>query len=112
MRVASASRIAASNANVLRVRAASLAWGDRGARVNSLSPGIIMTPLARDELSGPGAEGCQMIIAASVAKRVGTPDEVAEAAAFLRGAQFITGTDLLIDGGVIASRFAGRLSVG
>ncbi|HVK43528.1 MAG TPA: SDR family oxidoreductase [Micropruina sp.] len=98
----------AKRANVLRVQAAAIEWGDRGARVNALSPGIIMTPLARDELAGPNAEGYQEMIAASVAKRVGTPDEVAEAAAFLMGATFVTGTDLLIDGGVIASMAAGR----
>lgn len=98
----------AKRANVLRVQAAASEWGDRGARVNSLSPGIIMTPLARDELTGPNAEAYQKMIAASVAKRVGTPDEVAEAAAFLMGATFVTGADLLIDGGVIASMAAGR----
>ena len=101
----------AKRANVLRVQAAAIEWGDRGARVNSLSPGIIMTPLARDELTGPNAEGYQKMIDASVAKRVGTPDEVAEAAAFLMGAGFVTGADLLIDGGVIASMAAGRLSL-
>lgn len=101
----------AKRANVLRVQAAAIEWGDRGARVNSLSPGIIMTPLARDELTGPNAEGYQKMIAASLAKRVGTPDEVAEAAAFLMSAHFVTATDLLIDGGVIASRAAAARTI-
>jgi NAD(P)-dependent dehydrogenase (short-subunit alcohol dehydrogenase family) len=97
-------------ANHLRVQAAAVTWGDRGARINSISPGIILTPLARDEMSGPGAEGYQKMIETSPAGRVGTADEVATAAAFLLGpdAGFITGTDLLIDGGVIAALRAGR----
>jgi len=97
-------------ANHLRVQAAAVTWGDRGARVNCISPGIILTPLARDEMSGPGAEGYQKMIETSTAGRVGTADEVATAAAFLLGpdAGFITGTDLLIDGGVIAALRAGR----
>ena len=97
-------------ANHLRVQAAAVDWGDRGARVNSISPGIILTPLARDEMSGPGAEGYRKMIDVSAAGRVGTADEVATVAAFLLGtdAGFITGTDLLIDGGVIAALRAGR----
>jgi len=65
---------------------------------------------ARDEMSGPGAEGYQKMIQVSAAGRVGTADEVATAAAFLLGSEagFITGTDLLIDGGVIAALRAGR----
>ena len=100
-------------ANHLRVQAAAVTWGDRGARINSISPGIILTPLARDEMSGPGAAGYQAMIDKSAAGRVGTPDEVATVAAFLLGpdAAFITGTDLLIDGGVIAALRAGRISV-
>jgi len=97
-------------ANHVRAQAAAVTWGERGARVNSLSPGIILTPLAREEMSGPGAEGYQQMITTSAAGRVGTVDEIATAAAFLLGpdAGFITGTDLLIDGGVIASLRAGR----
>jgi NAD(P)-dependent dehydrogenase (short-subunit alcohol dehydrogenase family) len=100
----------AKRANTLRVQAASVEWGDRGARLNSLSPGIIMTPLAQDELNGPGGERYQQMIKASTAGRVGTPDEVAAAAAFLMSndGAFITGSDLLIDGGVIAAISAGR----
>ncbi len=97
-------------ANHARAQAAAVTWGERGARVNSLSPGIVLTPLARDEMSGPGAENYQRMIATSAAGRVGTTDEIAAAAAFLLGpdAGFITGTDLLIDGGVIAALRAGR----
>lgn len=100
-------------ANTLRVQAASVEWGDRGARVNSLSPGIIMTPLAQDELNSPAGEAYGRMIRASAAGRVGTPDEVAAAAAFLMGrdGSFITGSDLLIDGGVIAAIAAGRYQV-
>ena len=97
-------------ANNARAQAAAVTWGERGARVNSLSPGIVLTPLARDEMSGPGAETYQRMIGTSAAGRVGTTDEIAAAAAFLLGpdAGFITGTDLLIDGGVIAALRASR----
>src|SRR5918912_4081741 len=97
-------------ANHLRVQAAAVTWGDRGARVNSISPGIILTPLARDEMSGPGAASYQAMIKQSGAGRVGTTDEVATAAAYLLDAGFVTGSDLLIDGGVIAAINAGRLN--
>jgi NAD(P)-dependent dehydrogenase (short-subunit alcohol dehydrogenase family) len=85
-------------------------WSERGARVNALSPGIILTPLARDEMSGPGAEGYQRMIETSAAGRGGTADEVASVAAFLLGpeASFVTGSDLLMDGGVIAALRSGR----
>lgn len=63
----------AKRANIIRVQAASVIWGDSGAWVNSLSPGIILTPLAMDELNGPGAEGDQRMIKASAGGRVGTP---------------------------------------
>jgi NAD(P)-dependent dehydrogenase (short-subunit alcohol dehydrogenase family) len=88
-------------------------WGDRGARINSISPGTILTPLASDEKSGPGSTGYQAMIDQSAAGRVGTADEVATVAAFLLGpdAAFITGTDLLMDGGVIAALRAGRINV-
>lgn len=100
----------AKRANSLRVQSASVEWGDRGARLNSLSPGIVMTPLAQDELDGPGGDGYRRMIAASAAGRVAAPDEIAALAAFVMGPQgaFITGSDFLIDGGVIASIVAGR----
>ena len=99
-------------ANHLRVQAAALTWGERGARVNAISPGIILTPLAKDEMSGPNAAGYQAMITASPAGRVGTTDDVATAAAFLLDAEFVTGADLLVDGGVIAAMNAGRLNTG
>jgi NAD(P)-dependent dehydrogenase (short-subunit alcohol dehydrogenase family) len=103
----------AKRANALRVQAASVIWGDRGARLNSLSPGIIMTPLALDELNSPAGAAYQEMIKASAAGRVGTPDEIATTAAFLMGRDgaFITGADLLIDGGVIAAITTGRFKV-
>lgn len=102
--------IASKRANHLRVRtAAATTWGDRRARINSISPGVIVTPLAYDEFAAAG-EDYQEMIASSPARRVGTPEEIAAAAAFLLGdeAGFITGTDLLIDGGVIAAMNSGR----
>ena len=94
-------------------RAAATSWRQRRARINTISPGIIVTPLAYDEFNANG-EGYQRMIDASAAQRVGTSDEIAEAAAFLLGehAKFITGTDLLIDGGVIASIRTGEYQLG
>ena len=101
------------SASTLRVRSASVLWGDRGARLNSISPGIILTALARDELAGPRKPIFEAMINACAAHRVGTADEVAAVAAFLMGpeAGFITGSDLLMDGGVIAALRSGRWSV-
>ena len=99
--------------NALRVQSASVLWGDRGARLNSISPGIILTALAREELAGERAPIFQDMIKACAAGRVGTADEVAAVAAFLLGpeAGFITGSDLLMDGGVIAALRSGRWAV-
>ena len=85
-------------------RAAATTWCERRARINTISPGIIVTPLAYDEFNANG-DGYQAMIDASAARRVATSDEIADAAAFLLGehATFINGTDLLIDGGVIPS---------
>jgi NAD(P)-dependent dehydrogenase (short-subunit alcohol dehydrogenase family) len=101
-------------ANVLRVMAEAVRWGARGARVNSISPGIIMTPLARDELSGPRGEGYRRMIDSSVAKRAGTPDEVGDLAGFVMGpaGAFITGSDFLMDGGVTATYWLGQFAQG
>jgi NAD(P)-dependent dehydrogenase (short-subunit alcohol dehydrogenase family) len=98
-------------ANILRVQAAAMSWGARGARVNALSPGIIVTPLARHELESEIGHVYQAMVDASATKRMAPPDEIAVAAAFLLGpdAGFITGRDLLIDGGVIAAMRAGKL---
>ena len=94
-------------------RAAATSWCKRRARINTISPGVIVTPLAYDEFRANGA-GYQAMIDASAARRTGTSDEIAEAAAFLLGqhAQFITGTDLLIDGGVIAGIRTGQIRIG
>ena len=93
-------------------RAAATTWNRRRARINTISPGVIVTPLAYDEFRASG-EGYQAMIDASAAQRTGTSDEIAEAAAFLLGehAKFITGTDLLIDGGVIASIRTGEFKL-
>jgi NAD(P)-dependent dehydrogenase (short-subunit alcohol dehydrogenase family) len=99
----------AKQANHIRVRAASAHWGRRGARINSISPGIISTPMGQQELASPVGDGMRAMVAASAAGRLGTPDDIALATAFLLGpdASFITGTDLLVDGGVIAAIKAG-----
>jgi NAD(P)-dependent dehydrogenase (short-subunit alcohol dehydrogenase family) len=98
--------------NSLRVMAEALRWGKRGARINTISPGIIMTPLAKDELTGPRGEGYRRMIAVSSAGRPGTPDEVASLAALLMGPDggFITGSDFLMDGGVTAAYWFGELA--
>ena len=84
----------------------------RGARINSISPGIIVTPLAYDEFESAG-DAYQEMINSSPAKRVGTSEEIARAAEFLLrdDSSFITGIDLLVDGGVIASIASGRYSL-
>jgi len=102
----------AKRGNSLRVMAEAVRWAKRGARVNTISPGIIMTPLAKDELSGPRAEGYRRMIAMSAAGRAGTPDEVGNVGALLMGPDggFITGSDFLMDGGVTASYWYGELA--
>jgi NAD(P)-dependent dehydrogenase (short-subunit alcohol dehydrogenase family) len=102
----------AKRGNALRVMAEAVRWAKRGARVNTISPGIIITPLAVDELSGPRGEGYRRMLEQSPAGRAGTPDEVATLAALLMGQDgaFITGSDFLMDGGVTASYFFGELA--
>ena len=97
--------------NVLRVAYEADRWAKRGATINSISPGIIITPLANDELHGPRAKGYLDMIAASPAHRAGTPDEVGDLAEFLMSSRgrFISGTDILIDGGTTASYWYGSL---
>ena len=97
--------------NGLRVMAEAVRWGRRGARINSISPGIIITPLANDELNGPRGEGYRRMIESSVAKRAGTPDEVGAVGALLMGRDgaFITGSDFLMDGGVTATFWFGEV---
>ena len=98
--------------NSLRVMAEAVRWGKRGARLNTISPGIVMTPLAKDELSGPRGAGYRRMIEGSVAGRAGTPDEVGAVAALLMGADggFITGSDFLMDGGVTAAYWYGDVA--
>lgn len=101
----------AKRCNEKRVMAEAVKWGARGARINSISPGIIVTPLAIDEFNGPRGDFYKNMFAKCPAGRPGTADEVANAAELLmsdRGA-FITGADLLIDGGATASYFYGPL---
>ena len=101
----------AKRCNVKRVMAEAVKWGARGARVNSISPGIIVTPLAIDEFNGPRGDFYKNMFAKCPAGRPGTADEVANVAELLmsdRGA-FITGADFLIDGGATASYFYGPL---
>ncbi len=95
----------AKRANQVRVEAASPAWGRRGGRVVSISPGIIATPMGNAELDGPFGEVMRSMIEMSGTRRVGTADDIAAAVEFLvsPAASFITGTDLLVDGGVIAA---------
>jgi NAD(P)-dependent dehydrogenase (short-subunit alcohol dehydrogenase family) len=101
----------AKRGNSLRVMAEAVRWGKRGARVNTISPGIIITPLAKDELTGPRGPGYRRMIDVSAAGRAGTPDEVATVAALLMGPDgaFITGSDVLMDGGVTAAYWFGDL---
>lgn len=98
--------------NALRVMAEAVRWGKRGARVNNISPGIIFTPLAKDELTGPRGEGYRRMLTGSPAGRGGTPDEVGTVGALLMGPDgaFITGSDFLMDGGVTASYWYGELA--
>lgn len=94
----------AKRANQVRVEAASVEWGARGGRTVSISPGIISTPMGQAELAGSSGEMMRNMITASGASGIGTPDDIAAVVAFLvsHDASFITGTDLLVDGGTVA----------
>jgi len=98
--------------NSLRVMAEAVRWGKRGARINTISPGIIITPLANDELKGPRGAGYRRMMEGCAAGRAGTPDEVGTVGALLMGADgaFITGSDFLMDGGVTAAYWFGELA--
>ncbi len=101
----------AKRCNEKRVMAESIKWGERGARLNSISPGIVVTPLAMDEFNGPRGDFYKNMFARCPAGRPGTADEIANVAELLmsdRGA-FITGADFLVDGGATASYFYGPL---
>lgn len=101
----------AKRCNEKRVMAQSVKWGERGARLNSISPGIIVTPLAIDEFNGPRGDFYKNMFAKCPAGRPGTADEVANVAELLMSpaGAFITGADFLIDGGATASYFYGLL---
>lgn len=101
----------AKRCNVKRVMAESVKWGERGARINSISPGIIVTPLALDEFNSPRGGFYKNMFAKCPAGRPGTADEVANVAELLMGSKgaFITGADFLTDGGATASYFYGPL---
>ena len=101
----------AKYANRLRVMAESVRWGKRGARLNSISPGVIATPMGREELGGDSGQVMRAMVDASGTARLGTPFDIANAVAFLLGPEstFITGTDVLVDGGVVAAIRAGAL---
>lgn len=98
--------------NSLRVMAEAVRWGRRGARINTISPGIVITPLAREELTGPRGAGYRRMIELCPVGRAATPDEVGTVGALLMGADgaFVTGSDFLMDGGVTASYRFGDLA--
>ncbi|MGP9503818.1 SDR family oxidoreductase [Specibacter sp. AOP5-B1-6] len=104
----------AKRGNQLRVQAASLVWGARGARINSISPGVISTSMGQQELDGESGQGMRAMVEASGTGRYGTAEDIAKAAAFLLGpdSTFVTGTDVLVDGGVVAAVRSGAISLG
>lgn len=101
----------AKRCNVKRVMAEAVKWGERGARLNSISPGIVVTPVAIDEFNGPRGDFYKNMFANCPAGRPGTADEIANVAELLMSNQgaFITGADFLVDGGATASFFYGPL---
>jgi NAD(P)-dependent dehydrogenase (short-subunit alcohol dehydrogenase family) len=103
----------AKRANQIRVAAAAVPWGERGARINSISPGVISTAMGRLELSGESGGLMKAMIDNAGLRRIGTPDDIAAATDFLLGpaSAFITGTDLLVDGGVVAAIRTGTIDL-
>jgi NAD(P)-dependent dehydrogenase (short-subunit alcohol dehydrogenase family) len=103
----------AKRANQLRVAAAASQWGRRGARINSISPGVIATAMGRRELAGSSGDSMHAMVDGSGVRRFGTPDDIAAAAEFLLSpaAGFITGADLLVDGGVVAAVRTGTIDL-
>lgn len=101
----------AKRCSSLRVQAEAVRWARRGARINAISPGIVMTPLSRRELEGPHGGEYRRMIEACAAGRAGTPDEVGAVGALLMGpeGQFISGSDILMDGGVTSAFWYGDL---
>ena len=104
----------AKRCNEKRVMAEAVKWGESGARLNSISPGIIVTPLAVDEFNGPRGDFYKNMFAKCPAGRPGTADEVGALAELVMGpyGAFITGSDFLIDGGATASYYYGPLQPG
>lgn len=103
----------AKRANHIRVAAAAKTWGQRGARINSISPGVISTAMGRLELASESGTLMRAMVDNSGLRRLGTPDDIAAAAEFLLGpsSSFVTGTDLLVDGGVIGALRSGTLDL-
>ena len=103
----------AKRANQIRVAAAAVAWGQRGARINSISPGVISTAMGRLELDGESGALMRAMVDNSGLRRLGTPEDIAAATEFLLGpsAAFVTGTDLLVDGGVVAAIRTGTIDL-
>jgi NAD(P)-dependent dehydrogenase (short-subunit alcohol dehydrogenase family) len=103
----------AKRASQIRVAAAASAWGLRGARINCISPGVISTAMGRLELSGESGGLVRTMVDNAGVRRIGTPEDIAAATEFLLGpgAAFITGVDLLVDGGVIAAIQTGTIDL-
>jgi NAD(P)-dependent dehydrogenase (short-subunit alcohol dehydrogenase family) len=101
----------AKQANRIQVQDASAAWGSRGARINSVSPGVISTAMGRLELDSPAGAYMRAMVDNSGTGRIGTPSDIADAVTFLVGPQatFVTGVDLLVDGGSVAAVATGRV---
>jgi NAD(P)-dependent dehydrogenase (short-subunit alcohol dehydrogenase family) len=104
----------AKRGNHVRVKAQSVAWGERGARLNSISPGVIATPMGLAELAGGSGAFMQAMVDGSGTGRLGTADDIAAATEFLVGpsSAFVTGTDLLVDGGAVAALTTGQVAFG